>query len=92
VEAAARGTPSVVVRDPDNAAVELVDDGVNGVIAESAAAEDLANAIGRVVRAGPGLRRSTADWFERNAQRLSLESSLDAVAEAYSARASAVRR
>ena len=33
VEAAARGTPSVVVADEDNAAVELVDDGDNGVVA-----------------------------------------------------------
>ena len=31
VESAAVGTPSVVVRDADNAAVELIEDGVNGV-------------------------------------------------------------
>src|SRR4051794_31302690 len=36
VEASASGTPSVVVREPDNAATELVEDGVNGVIAASA--------------------------------------------------------
>ena len=36
VEASSKGTPSVVARAPDNAAVELVEDGVNGVIAESA--------------------------------------------------------
>ena len=34
VEAAARGTPSVVVAGPENAAVELVADGVNGAVAE----------------------------------------------------------
>src|SRR5204862_6933309 len=39
VEASARGTPSIVVRDPDNAATELVDEGVNGVIAASARPE-----------------------------------------------------
>ena len=33
IEAAAHGTPSVVVADPDNAAVELVTEGVNGFIA-----------------------------------------------------------
>src|SRR5439155_10635728 len=36
VEAAARGTPSGVVRAPDNAALELVEHGVNGLVAESA--------------------------------------------------------
>ena len=36
VEAAALGTPSVVVRGPDNAATELVEDGKNGFVAPSA--------------------------------------------------------
>ena len=83
VEASAAGTPSVVVRDADNAAAELVEDGVNGVIAPSASAEDLAAAIGRVHDAGTALRASTAAWFERNAQRLSLRHSLDTVIAAY---------
>jgi glycosyltransferase involved in cell wall biosynthesis len=83
VESAARGTPSVVVREPDNAAVELVEDGVNGFVAATAAPEDLAAAIVKVWEAGPELRASTADWFARNAQRLSLKSSLDVVAAGY---------
>jgi glycosyltransferase involved in cell wall biosynthesis len=83
VEASAQGTPSVVVRDPDNAATELVEEGVNGFIAASASAEDLAGAILRVHEAGPALRESTADWFARNAERLSLAHSLDVVADAY---------
>lgn len=83
VEAAAAGTPSVVVRDPDNAAVELVVDGENGVVAESAAPDELAAAILRVHSAGDDLRSSTAEWFGRNAKRLSLESSLETVLAAY---------
>jgi glycosyltransferase involved in cell wall biosynthesis len=83
VEAAAAGTPSVVVAAPDNAAVEHVDEGENGFVAPSARPEDLAGAIARVHAAGPALRDSTADWFGRNARRLSLASSLDRVAEAY---------
>jgi glycosyltransferase involved in cell wall biosynthesis len=83
VESAARGTPSVVVSDPDNAATELVDDGENGVLARSASPDDLAAAIVRVHRAGPEMRASTADWFERNARRLSLEESLGTVVAAY---------
>ncbi len=52
IEAASRGTPSVVVAGPDNAAVELVDDGVNGFVAASASPEDLAAAIVRVSDGG----------------------------------------
>ncbi|MDP9345670.1 MAG: glycosyltransferase [Actinomycetota bacterium] len=83
VEAASRGTPSIVVHGEDNAAVELVEDGVNGVLARSAAPEDLAEAIVRVHRAGFAMRASTCAWFAANAQRLSLGTSLDRVAEAY---------
>jgi glycosyltransferase involved in cell wall biosynthesis len=83
VEAAARGTPSVVVAGPDNAAVELVDDGVNGVIASSASAEDLAAAVVCVHEAGEPLRQSTAAWFAANADRLSLRRSLETVAGSY---------
>ncbi len=86
VEAAARGTPSVVVRGEDNAAVELVEDGENGVIAASASPDDLAAAIVRVHEEGEALRARTREWFARNAQRLSLGASLDAVAASYRAR------
>ena len=75
----------MVVPGPDNAATELVEDGVNGVIAASAAPEALADAIVRVHEGGPALRERTAQWFERNAERLSLSSSLDRVLSAYGA-------
>jgi glycosyltransferase involved in cell wall biosynthesis len=83
VEASARGTPSVVVRDDDNAATELIDEGENGFIAASASPEDLAAAIERVADAGPELRERTAAWFARNERRLSLDSSLDQLAGFY---------
>ncbi|MGN6189370.1 MAG: glycosyltransferase, partial [Conexibacter sp.] len=83
VEAASRGVPSVVVRDEDNAAVELVEEGENGFVAASASPEDLAAAILRARDAGPALRASTAAWFARNAERLSLSGSLDRVVAAY---------
>jgi glycosyltransferase involved in cell wall biosynthesis len=83
IEAAAVGTPSVVAQDPDNAAVELVDDGVNGMIAESGEPEALAAAVERVIAAAEPLRESTADWFGRTAQARSLESSLAIVALGY---------
>ncbi len=83
VEAAAHGTPSVIVAGPENAAVELVDDGVNGVIARDETAVSLAAAIVSAVEAGDSLRRSTARWFEENASRLRIEASLEVVADAY---------
>jgi glycosyltransferase involved in cell wall biosynthesis len=83
VEASARGVPSVVVADPDNAATELVDEGENGFVAASASPQDIAAAILRVRAAGTPLRASTAAWFERNRERLSLTGSLDRVAAAY---------
>jgi glycosyltransferase involved in cell wall biosynthesis len=83
VESSAYGVPSVVVEGPDNAATQLVEDGVNGAIAQSASANDLADAIRRVRDGGDELRASTLDWFRRNSERLSLESSLQAVLREY---------
>jgi glycosyltransferase involved in cell wall biosynthesis len=83
VEASSLGTPSILVRDPDNAATELIEEGVNGFVASSAEPAELAAAIERVHAAGPALRASTAEWYGRNARRLSLEGSLDAVAASY---------
>jgi glycosyltransferase involved in cell wall biosynthesis len=79
VEAARLGTPSVVVRAPDNAAVELVEDGVNGTIAPDGSPEALAAAI----EAAAPLRATTRAWFERDARELSVGGSLDAVLAAY---------
>ena len=83
VEAAARGVPTVVVAGPDNAATALVEEGVNGTVAASAAPDVLAAAIVRVYDAGPTLRYSTLDWFRRNRERLSLERSLATVLDEY---------
>ena len=83
VEASAHGTPSVVVAGPDNAAVEMVEEMVNGTVAPSASPADLAAAILRVREGGAGLRSSTAAWFANNAKRLSLDSSLAVVSAAY---------
>ncbi len=68
IEAAAVGTPSVVVADPDNAAADLVSEGENGYIAPSASPEDLAAAIERVHADGQALRERTASWFRSNAR------------------------
>jgi glycosyltransferase involved in cell wall biosynthesis len=83
IESAARGVPVVVVAGPDNAAVELVEDGVNGIVAQSSDAHELAEAIARIDAGGPQLRASTAAWFERNAERLSFDRSFERVLDVY---------
>jgi glycosyltransferase involved in cell wall biosynthesis len=83
IEAAAQGTPSIVVAGLDNAAVELVADGVNGVVAPLGSPDDLAAAIVRINDAGAALRRSTAAWFAANARNLSLQRSLETVVRSY---------
>jgi glycosyltransferase involved in cell wall biosynthesis len=86
VEAAARGTPSIVVAGEDNAATELIEEGVNGFVVASADPDELADAIVRVHEAGMALRESSASWFAENASRLSLESSLRIVLDSYARR------
>ena len=83
VEASAHATPAVVAAAPDNAAVELVCDGANGIVVSSAAPQAMADAIVRVHEAGMAMRQSTAHWFAENVEQLSLESSLASVLERY---------
>jgi glycosyltransferase involved in cell wall biosynthesis len=83
VEAAAKGTPSVVVAGEDNAATELIDEGVNGTVAPKSDPEAVAEAILRTHQAGVAMRESTARWFTEHSNQLSLESSLRAVLDVY---------
>jgi glycosyltransferase involved in cell wall biosynthesis len=83
VEAAAHGTPSIVVRGPDNAAVELIEEGVNGFVAGSTSPQDLAGAIEAVADGGERLRASSRDWFAAHAQEVSLGRSLEVALDTY---------
>lgn len=82
LEATARGTPAVVARSPDSAAEELIEEGENGLIAESDSADDLAGAIVKVFDAGWELRDRTARWFSDNVHKLSIGLSMS-LAERY---------
>jgi glycosyltransferase involved in cell wall biosynthesis len=84
VEASHHGTPTIVVRDPDNAATELVEEGENGFVAATADPDELAAAIVRVHEEGMALRERTTAWFDANAERLSLATTLDRLADYYS--------
>jgi glycosyltransferase involved in cell wall biosynthesis len=82
LEALSRGTPVVLLSGEDSAAVEFIEDGINGYVT----AEDtdaLAAAIARVRSGGSSLRDSAHAWFAGNAARLSLETSLRGVSAAY---------
>ncbi|MEY4169655.1 MAG: hypothetical protein RLZ94_728, partial [Actinomycetota bacterium] len=82
-EAAARGTPSVVVNAPDNAAMELVEPGVNGMIAQSSDPLDLARAIIDAVRGGDELRQRTSAWANARGDDLTVRGSIRKVLEVY---------
>jgi len=75
-EASACGIPVVVIDGEDNAATELVDDGQNGYKAPDASADTLASAITRCLARSSTLRQSTRNWYGKNAERLSMESSV----------------
>ncbi|CAN3701308.1 D-inositol-3-phosphate glycosyltransferase [Microbacterium sp. MM2322] len=64
VEANAHGTPVVLVADEGNAATELIDDGVNGIVAPSIRPDDLARAIRAVADGGDDLRRTSRAWYD----------------------------
>jgi glycosyltransferase involved in cell wall biosynthesis len=83
LEALSRGTPVVLVRSDDNAAVELIAEGESGFVAPNETAEDLAAAIVRIHGAGDEFRASTLAQFRRDAQRRSLLLSFDVLAAAY---------
>lgn len=83
VEAAARGTPSVVVAGDENASVELIADRVNGVVADRATPESIGAAIVEVVTRGAALRETTLHWFVEHADELRLERSLEVVTRSY---------
>jgi glycosyltransferase involved in cell wall biosynthesis len=82
VESSSYGTPVVVAAAEDNAAVELVDGGVNGYVAD-ADPEAIAEAILRVHRAGSPLRASAAAWFADNAERVDGARSIEAILARY---------
>lgn len=64
VEANAHGTPVVLVADEGNAATELIDEGVNGVVAPTTSPTDLARAIRAIADGGDDLRRSARAWYD----------------------------
>lgn len=92
VEAAAMSVPSVLVAAPDNAAVEHIEEGVNGFVAPDASAAALADRVVAAWERRAALRSSTSAWFAANARELSMSTSLERVVERYRAGADRQRR
>lgn len=84
IEAAARGTPSILVPGPENAATELIEPGVDGHIAAFRDPTELSRGIVASVRAGDSLRRSTLERYAARRDVLSLKRSLEQVTASYS--------
>lgn len=78
-EASAWGVPAVVVAHEDNAAVELVESGINGFVVAPGDAGSLAAGIVEAVRGGSALRRSSAEWFAVARLERGLSASLDQI-------------
>ncbi|MHB8695748.1 MAG: glycosyltransferase family 4 protein [Solirubrobacteraceae bacterium] len=76
LEAAAHGLPSVLVREPDNAATELVEQSVNGWVCDSADPRELAAAVLRL-STDAGIHSRTLDWYHRIAPTHTLQNALE---------------
>jgi glycosyltransferase involved in cell wall biosynthesis len=86
IEAASAGTPSVVVAGDDNAAVELIETGVNGAIADSPHPQAIADALVEVHEGGAAMRDRTANWFAEHAPQLTAHASARTVLDVYARR------
>lgn len=73
VEAAAWGTPVVLVADDNNASTELITENVNGFVAASTAPGDLGAAIASVMEGGEELRHRTRGWYEEAVRTRTIE-------------------
>jgi glycosyltransferase involved in cell wall biosynthesis len=83
VEAASAGTPAILVQGEENAATELIEEGMNGFVAATADPDSIADAIVSAVEGGSALRESTVEWYRRHREELSIESSLARVEASY---------
>ncbi len=83
IEAAAYGTPCVTVDAADNAAKELIVEGVNGFVVNAGNVGGLADAIVEVTQSGNGLRESTQQWYRDHWHELSIDSSVERLAQLY---------
>jgi len=83
IEAAAYGTPCLTVDAPDNAAKELIAEGINGYVVMDPSPASLAKALVQVVDSGPKLRESTHRWYRDHWHELNVQSSVERLEKVY---------
>jgi glycosyltransferase involved in cell wall biosynthesis len=83
IEAAAYGTPCITIDAPDNAAKELIEEGVNGFVVSDWTPTNLADAVVRAVDAGLKLRGSTLTWYQDHWHELNVRSSVERLEQVY---------
>jgi glycosyltransferase involved in cell wall biosynthesis len=76
LEAAAHGLPAVLVAGDDNAAVELIEPGENGLVVDEPDPAHMAAAVWELAD-NPETHRRARAWFESAARRHSLERAVD---------------
>lgn len=85
IEAAAYGTPCITIDAPDNAAKELIEEGVNGFVVSDWTRTNVAHAVVQAVDAGPKLRESTLAWYQDHWHELNVQSSVERLEKIYAA-------
>lgn len=91
IEAAAYGTPCITIDAPDNAAKELIENGVNGFVVAEWSPENLADAVLEAVGRGQELRESALAWYRDHWRELSVQSSVERLEETYESLGSRTR-
>jgi glycosyltransferase involved in cell wall biosynthesis len=76
LEAAGHGLPAVLVAGDDNAAVELIEPGENGLVVPEPDPAGIAAAVLELSR-DPQIHQRTRAWFERAARRHSLDRAVE---------------
>jgi len=92
VEAAAFGTPTVLVADEGNASTELVQTNVNGFIAASVEPGPLGSAIAAAVAEGEALRRRTREWYSEAIRTRTIRRTVQQLADALDERSAGRKR
>jgi glycosyltransferase involved in cell wall biosynthesis len=78
-ESSSHGLPVVAIRHVDNAATQLIVDGVNGVIVPSQSSRELAEGILFVLRNAQAMRSSTIAWYAQESIDNGIEKSIDEI-------------
>ena len=72
LEASGHGLPVVAVRSADNAATELITNGINGIVVECADPASLAAAVSELA-ADPSAKSKARHWWESNSDRFTAD-------------------